>query len=96
MSALTTEQAAAARYKRSAEYAEALWKKWPTAREWPGVLDLYEAAAYLRVCYNTVRRACLPDRKGRAALRHQRLGAAYRITREALDRFGVVEERTAA
>ncbi len=96
MSALTPLQAETARFKRSADYAEKLWQKWPLPENWPGVLDLYEAAAYRRVHYKTIRKACTPDRRHRAALRHQRFGVAYRIARADLDRFGLVKNREAA
>jgi hypothetical protein len=82
--------------KKSAEYAEALWAKWPTPAQWPGSLDLYEAAAYRRISYGTIWRACQIDRAGKAALAHQRFGTVYRISRAALDAFGVVGERRAA
>lgn len=55
-------------------------------------MDLYEAAAYLRMDYHTMRNACVCDRAGHARLSHQRIGSAYRIRRTALDRFGLVEE----
>ena len=87
-------QAERARFKRSSEYAEMLWAKWPQAEDWPGVLDVYESAAYLRVHYNTLFRACTPDRTGRARLAHQRIGLAYRISRAALDSFGFVPAHT--
>lgn len=87
----TQTQAERARFKRSAAYAEDLWKKWPRAEDWPARLTIDEAAAYLRLHPYTVRRACTPDRSGRAALKHQRIGMTFRITRDALDQFGVVQ-----
>lgn len=84
-----------AKFKRSGAYADLLWQRYPRSERWPGVLDLYEAAAYKRVCYNTLWRACIPGRDGKSRLRHQRFGAAYRIARVDLDRFGLVEGRAA-
>jgi hypothetical protein len=86
----------AARLKRTAEYADLLWKKWPRAEDWPGSLTIYEAAAYKRVEYKTIWRACKPGRDGKARLSHQRFGTDYRISKAALDRFGLVEQREAA
>lgn len=82
--------------RKSREFQESLWRKWPTPADWPGVLDLYEAAAYRRVGYGTIWRACQCDRAGRASLAHQRLGDVYRVTRTALDAFGAVKTREAA
>lgn len=85
-----------ARHKRSAAYSAELWKQWPRPDQWPAFLDLYEAAAYKRVEYKTLWRACKVSKTdGKARLRHQRFGAAYRIARADLDRFGLVEGRAA-
>jgi hypothetical protein len=87
----------AARFKRTAAYADLLWQRWPTEAHWPAVLDLYEAAAFRRVDYKTIWKACKVSRTdGRAQLAHQRFGASYRITKAALQRFGAVQERGAA
>jgi hypothetical protein len=82
--------------KASREWQVALWAVWLTEEQWPGVMDLYEAAAYRRVHPDTIKRLCTPDGKGRAKLAHQRLGASYRIRKAALDCVGLVKERTAA
>ena len=84
---------AIAAHKASAEFQDGLWAKWPTPAQWPGTLDLYEAAAYVRVSPATLRRACRPDRGGRASLAHQRFGTAYRLRKASLDAFGAVKER---
>ncbi len=82
--------------KRTAAYAELLWQRWPRVEDWPGVLDLYEAAAFLRVDYKSIWRACLVARTdGKARLCHQRIGNHYRIARGDLQRFGRVEARAA-
>lgn len=92
---LETHQATA-KHKRSAAYAAELWKQWPRKQDWPAVLDLYEAAAYRRVEYKTIWRACRVGKTdGKSALRHQRFGAAYRIDKDDLERFGRVEGRAA-
>lgn len=80
-------------YKRTAAYADDLWRKWPRTEDWPGSLNLYEAAAYKRVDYKTLWRACQTGRDGKARLAHQRFGTDYRISKAALDRFGLVEQR---
>ncbi len=69
------------------------WLKWPEESLWPGRLDLYEAAAFKRVSWATVRRACLPDANGRAALEHERMGSVYRIRKAVLVKWGRVEAR---
>lgn len=75
------------------EWQDLQWAKWPTPAHWPGVLDLYEAAAYRRVHPDTIRRATVPGRDHKAKLRHQRFGSGLRFSKGDLDRFGVVEER---
>lgn len=82
--------------RRSKAYQLACWAKWPTEAAWPGSLDLYEAAAYKRLDYATLWRACQPGRDNKARLAHQRFGSTYRISKRALDAFGRVEERGAA
>lgn len=74
----------------------ARWQQWPTEESWPAVLDLYEAGAFRRVHPMTIRRACQPDRAGRATLAHQRIGSAYRISKAALKSFGAVKAREEA
>lgn len=82
--------------RKSAEHQDSLWRKWPQPADWPGTLDLYEAAAYCRVAYLTIWRACQTGRDGKARLAHRRFGTVYRVNKSALDRFGMVAERTAA
>lgn len=64
----------------------ALWQHWPRPEQWPALMDLCQAAAYLHVHPGTLRKKCAA-----AELRHQRVGAAYRITRADLDAYGRVE-----
>lgn len=82
--------------KGTREWQDAQNAEWAARGFVPASLDLYEAAAYKRVCLETIRRACIPDREGKAALKHQRFGAAYRIAKADLDRFGLVDERASA
>lgn len=82
--------------KCSQAWQLAQWATWPAEELWPGRLDLYEAAAFKRVSWATVRRACQPDRNGRAALEHERIGTSYRIRKGALAKWGVVQAREAA
>lgn len=82
--------------RTSRVFQDTLWAKWPAPANWPGSLDLYEAAAYKRVAYLTLWRACQTGRDGRARLKHQRFGSVYRVDRAALDAFGVVQQREAA
>ena len=84
------------RHKRHRSFAVTLWEKWPTPAHWPGRMDLYEAAAYCRVDYKMIWRACQKASDGRARLSHQRFGTDYRITKDALDNFGLVKDRSAA
>lgn len=84
------------RARMSAAYAEGLWAKWPSPKQWPAVLDLYEAAAYLRVSYNYMWRLCQLGRDGKAQLAHRRIGALYRIARRDLDALGQAFEGRAA
>ena len=81
--------------KLTAAWQEAQWRARPRPEDWPAVMDLYLSAAYLSVSYATVRKHCVKDRAGKAALRHQRIGSNYRIRRADLDRLGAVESRQA-
>lgn len=73
------------------------WAKWPLESSWPGMLDLYEAAAFLRVHPDTIRNSCqVARRDGKARLAHQRIGASYRISKKSLQTFGSVEQRSVA
>ncbi len=56
-------------------------------------MDVYEAAAYLRVSPDTIRRAVRVARDGKAQLAHQRLGSIYRIRKIDLDAYGVIPGR---
>jgi excisionase family DNA binding protein len=56
-------------------------------------MDVYEAAAYLRVSPDTIRRAVVVARDGRARLAHQRLRSVYRFRKADLDAFGAVPGR---
>ncbi len=96
ISPLETLLAAPNAVKSSRAWQAELWALWPTEAQWPGVLDIYEAAAYRRVCPDTIRSLCAPDRKKQAALEHQRIGASYRIRKLALERMGLVQERSVA
>ncbi len=96
MSQLAELQAETGRSRRSPEFAARCWQRWPQEADWPGVLDLYEAAAFLRVDYKSIWRACQPSRTdGLARLAHQRIGNTYRIHRTDLARLGRVEARAA-
>lgn len=82
--------------KASHAWQASLWALWPTEAHWPGIMDIYEAAAFRRVHPDTIRRACLPDRAKAARLEHQRIGSAYRIRKASLQKLGLVPERSAA
>lgn len=80
--------------KATAAWQEALWRKWPAVSDWPGVLDVFEAASLLRVSPDTIRRALAVGRDGRARLAHSRPAGIYRILKEDVLRFGRVDGRT--
>lgn len=84
---------ASAKIKSSAEWQECQWARWPNEGAWPARLDIYEAAAYLRVSPHTIRRFLAVARDGKARLAHQRVGAVYRIRRVDLDAIGSVTGR---
>lgn len=84
----------AAKIKATAEWQNELWKRWPCEDCWPAKMDVYEAAAYLRVSPDTIRRAVTVARDGKARLAHQRLGALYRIRKIDLDAYGLVPGRS--
>lgn len=84
---------ATAREKSSSAWQDEQWRRWPNEDNWPARLDVYEAAAYLRLSPDTIRRALVPARDGKAKLAHQRIGSIYRIRRVDLDTFGKVEAR---
>jgi len=87
------ERGWAHRQKVSAAWQDEQWRLRPRLDDWPDRMDLYEAAAYLRSSYDTIRRLCIQDRGGRAALAHQRVGTSYRIRRSDLDCLGAVAGR---
>lgn len=84
---------AVAKQKATAAWQEELWRRWPREECWPAKLDVYEAAAYLRVSPDTIRRAVVVARDGKAKLAHQRLGSVYRFRKADLDEFGAVPGR---
>lgn len=84
----------AAKTKSTAEWQDSIWQRWPREECWPAKMDIYEAAAYLRISPDTIRRAVIVARDGKARLAHQRLGSIYRIRKIDLDAFGVVPGRS--
>jgi hypothetical protein len=82
--------------KRSRIWQDMLWQHWPTPAQWPGTLDVFEAAAYKRLSEDTIRAAARPGRDRRAKLRHQRFGATYRFAKADLDTYGLVQAREVA
>lgn len=83
-----------AKVKASAVWQAGLWERWPVENAWPAKLGIYEAAAYLRVSPDTIRRFLTVARDGKARLAHQRVGSVYRIRRADLDALGSVAGRT--
>lgn len=79
-----------AKLKASVTCQDALWRRWPREDCWPAKMDVYEAAANLRVSPDTIRRAVVIARDGRAKLALQRLGSVYRFRKGDLDAFGAV------
>lgn len=81
------------KHKTSEAWQQAQWRQRPRCEDWPDRMDVYLAAAYLRLSYFTIRRLCVKDRNGRATLAHQRIGTSYRFRRADLDRLGAVAGR---
>jgi hypothetical protein len=81
------------KYKSSEQYRDTLWRKYPAIDNWPQILDIYEAAAFLRVSPDTIRRALTCGRDGKARLAHSRPAGIYRIRTSDLLAFGRVEGR---
>lgn len=79
--------------KATRVWQESRWREWPREEDWPQYLDVYEAAAIVRVSPDTIRRALVTDRLGRASLRHFRYGASIRIRKADMLKFGVVPDR---
>lgn len=79
--------------KATTAWQQTQWQRWPTIESWPEVLDVAEAAAFLRVHPDMIRRSLRRDRLGQAALAHQRIGGRYRIRKTALLEFGHVTSR---
>jgi hypothetical protein len=88
-----TEYASANAFKSSRVWQDECWARWPTDAAWPQVLDMYEAAARLRVSPDSLRRATKTDRDGKARLAHQRIGSVYRFRSRDIDAFGQVHGR---
>lgn len=84
---------ASTKEKSSVAWQTDLWRCWPREEDWPARLDVYEAAAYLRISPDSIRRALILARDGRAKLPHQRVGSIYRIRRTDLNSLGRVEGR---
>jgi len=78
---------------KSEAWQDSLWAKWRTPLDWPGVLSLYEAAAYKRVSYSTLWRACQPGADGKAELGHQKFGTSYRVFKSEMDAYRAVSRR---
>jgi hypothetical protein len=93
--AAAASKSTAAKIKASSAWQDRLWQNWPRDECWPAKMDVYEAAAYLRVSPDTIRRALVVARDGKARLAHQRLGSIYRIRKIDLDLFGVIAGRDA-
>jgi len=77
-------------FKSSPEWRDACWVRWPNPAAWPGILDLYEASARVRMSPDSLRRAAATGRDGRAKLAHQRIGTSYRFWLRDIDNYGLV------
>ncbi|WP_438482755.1 helix-turn-helix domain-containing protein [Oleiharenicola lentus] len=82
--------------KVSREWQDQLWQHWPAAARWPGILGIYEAAAFLRISHATIRRLCTAGRDDKAKLRNQRVAGIFRIRKVDLENLGLIQERAAA
>jgi excisionase family DNA binding protein len=82
-----------AQKQATSAWQESLWAKWRTPEAWPDRLSVAEAAAYLRVSPDTIRRLVTLDRTGRARLAHQRIGVRIIIRKPSLDEVGMVNAR---
>jgi hypothetical protein len=80
-------------FKSSSEWQYGCWKRWPKEDAWPGILDLYEAAARVRMSPDSLRRAAATGRDGRAKLAHQRIGMSYRFSLRDIVNFGLIHAR---
>ena len=89
-SAIGNGSGSATKWKSSRAFQDLLWRKWPAETDWPGKLDVYEAAAYCRVSPDLIRDSLTLGRDGKARLPHNRLGGIYRIRKVDLDCFGQV------
>lgn len=81
-----------AQTKSTEEWQATQWARWPREEDWPVTLDVYEAAALLRVSHDLIRSLLVTDRLGRAKLRHTRLGVTIRIKKADLLAYGVVPD----
>jgi hypothetical protein len=77
-------------FKSSPDWQDSCWTRWPKEESWPGILDLYEAAARVRMSPDTIRRATATGRDGRAKLAHRRIGTSYRFWLRDIDNYGIV------
>jgi hypothetical protein len=80
-------------FKSSPDWQYGCWKRWPKEDSWPGVLDLYEAAARVRMSPDSLRRAAATGRDGRAKLAHRRIGISYRFSLREIDNYGLIHAR---
>jgi len=80
--------------KSSREWQNLQWKKWPNYDDWPDYLDVYESAAYLRICPKFIRqRLCIVVDKNDgnlAEIPHLRVGAVWRIKKQHFEQFGAM------
>lgn len=83
----------AAQIKATEEWQAGLWRKWPEENLWPVKMDVYEAAAYMRVSPDSIYRDLVQGRDGKAALQHQSVRGGYRIKRVDLEAHGLVKGR---